>query len=86
MIDTGTNLKLLVQLNTPCTHWAEYFSVPDATFNEVSKHHIILGNGQVNTAKLLELKMNGLTHEAGDLECNPGAFKYPELMPVVPVF
>ncbi|XP_042856569.1 uncharacterized protein LOC122243147 [Penaeus japonicus] len=82
----GTNLKLLVQLNTPCTHWAEYFSVPDATFNEVSKHHIILGNGQVNTAKLLELKMNGLTHEAGDLECNPGAFKYPELMPVVPVF
>lgn len=57
--------------------------MPDAVFPEISKHALLIGQG--NSAKLLELKMNGLTHEAGHIECNPGAFKYPELMPIVPV-
>ncbi|XP_047497023.1 uncharacterized protein LOC125044411 [Penaeus chinensis] len=79
----GMKYKLFVELNAPLTWWAEYFSVPDATFPELSKHALLIG--QASAVKLLELKMNGLTHEAGHVQCNPGAFKYPELMPIVPV-
>lgn len=80
---SGMKYKPFVELNAPLTWWAEHFSVPDAVFPEISKHALLIGQG--NSAKLLELKMNGLTHEAGHIECNPGAFKYPELMPIVPV-
>ncbi|ROT76654.1 hypothetical protein C7M84_004744 [Penaeus vannamei] len=79
----GMKFKPFVEMNTPLTWWVEYFSVPDATFPEISKHALLIGQG--NGVKLLELKMNGLTHEAGYIECNPAAFKYPELMPIVPV-